>query len=82
VRFGSSRGEVRSLRKELADQASHHADKIQELLEVTIGKIETTGEKNVALVERMMKALGDFTAEVRKLRAQLFPVEPRRGGLE
>lgn len=63
-------GVITELQKELSRKSDEHAAKIQELMGITIEKVEDLGQKTESLLDRALTTQAEFTAEVRRLRIQ------------
>lgn len=58
------------LSKKLSTKSDEHASKIQELMTLTIQKLEGLGDKNGETLDRALTVMADFTAAVRGLAAK------------
>ena len=58
---------IEELSKELSRKSDAHAAKIQELMGVTLDKVEGWSGKLEQVIDRSLKVQADFTSEVRKL---------------
>ena len=59
---------IEELSKELSRKSDSHAEKIQELMGMTLDKVEGWSEKQERLLDRALTVQAEFTAEVRKLK--------------
>jgi DNA-binding ferritin-like protein len=74
---------IEELSKALSKKSDEFAEKIQELLTLTLEKAEEAGDKNATLVEKMVEKVAAFTDEVRKLSTAIAALShhgPRLGG--
>lgn len=58
---------IEAFSKALSKKSDEHAAKIQELMGLTLGKVEEWSAKQERLLDRALTVQAEFTAEVRKL---------------
>lgn len=69
--------QIEGLSKELSRKSDVHAQKVEELMNLALAKVETLGGKNEEILDRTLKVLGEITAEVRRLADALSRAAPR-----
>lgn len=59
--------EITRLGKELSKKSDAHAEKVEQLMNLTLTKVEEMGDKHLAMGEKALGVMADFTATVNKL---------------
>jgi len=65
--IGEKDERITELQKELSKKSDAHAKKIQELMGVTLQKVEEMGDKQNSLTERAITVMADFSAHVQRM---------------
>lgn len=61
---------IEALSKTLSKKSDEHAEKIQELMQLTLTKVEEQGEKTEEILSRALNVTSEITGELRSLTAQ------------
>ena len=61
---------IEELSKDLSRKSDQHAEKIEQLMNITLDKMEAQQDKNEKLLDRTLSVQAEFTAEVKNLKLE------------